>query len=249
MNKTNNSDKIIDPVKKKRNCLRNLIFATLLVIFGAVLLGKERLGFIKDMLFTQEKNTEIVADNELVQEALEENYSAGAEPTLLSFAPEELSESSDDDNEENLEEVNPYVTIIEEEADPSESTKIIMLNHNLNEYRLYITNANKLIDKFKADKSYELELQVLKKRLMPGRVEAVVSLLEAYNQQLVKNQTITNNVVKPFDSKVLAQFVTIKKIPSGQEDQKNLKDEISKSLNVLKDYIFSSELQDSFLSK
>jgi hypothetical protein len=248
MNKTNNSDKIIDPVKKKRNCLRNLIFATLLVIFGAVLLGKERLGFIKDMLFTQEKNTEIVADNELVQEALEENYSAGAEPPLLSFAPED-SESNDDDNEEDLEEVNPYVTIIEEEADPSESTKIIMLNHNLNEYRLYITNANKLIDKFKADKSYELELQVLKKRLMPGRVEAVVSLLEAYNQQLVKNQTITNDVVKPFDSKVLAQFVTIKKIPSGQEDQKNLKDEISKSLNVLKDYIFSSELQDSFLSK
>jgi hypothetical protein len=249
MNKTNNSDKNIAPVKKQRNFLKNLVCVTLLVIFAAVLLGKERLASVKNMFFAQEKSAAIVADNELIQEALEESYSVGAEPPLLSFAPEEASETSDDYTEEDLEEINPYVTIIEEEADPSESTKLIMLNHNLNEYRLYIANANKLIDKFKADKSYELELQILKKRLMPGRVEAVVLLLEAYNQQLVKNQTITNNVVKPFDSKVLAQFLTIKKIPSEQQGQKSSKDEISKSLNILRDYIFSSELQGSFLSK
>lgn len=249
MTKKNNPEQNNSPIKKQQNFRRNLICITLLVIFGAVLLGKERLGFIKDMIFTQEKSSEVIADNKFIQEALEENYSVGAEPPLVSFAPEEFSKTSDTDAEEELEEIDPYVIIIEEEGEPSDSTNSVMLKHNLNEYRLYIANANKLIDKFKADKSYELEMQILKKRQLPERVEAVVLLLEAYNQQLMNKQTITDEVIKPFDSKILAQFVTIKKIPSVQQDQKTQKEVISKNINILKGYIFSSELQDSFLSK
>jgi hypothetical protein len=245
MTKTNKVDNNVSPVKKQRNFPRNIIYIALLVGVVVLLLVNKKLDFINNMLFDQEKNIEVAVDNELIQKALEKNYSAGAEPPILRFTPEESAQSNVDYTEEEIEEINPYVTIIEGEGDSSESTKEIMLNYNLNEYRLFIANANKLIDKFKANKNYELELEIFKKRQLPARVESVISLLELYNQQLIENKINTDNIVKPFNSKILAQFVTIKKIPVGQKEQNNLKT----NLDILTDYIFSSELQDSFLSK
>ena len=247
MTKINKSDNNMNPVKKQRNFLKNIIYVVLLVsvVVLALFLGNEKLDFFKNMLFDQKKTIEVVADNKIIQDALEKNYTAGVEPPILRFSPEESAQSNVDYAEEEIEEINPYVTIIEGEGDSSESTKEIMLNHNLNEYRLYIANANKLIDKFKANKNYELELEILKRRQLPGRVESVISLLELYNQQLIENKINTDNIIKPFNSKILAQFVTIKKIPVGQKEQNDLKT----NLDILTNYIFSSELQDSFLSK
>ena len=80
----------------------------------------------------------------------------------------------------------------------------------------------------------EIELEILKRRQLPARVESVISLLELYNQELIENKINTDNIIKPFNSKILAQFVTIKKIPVGQKEQNDLKT----NLDILTNYIY-----------
>ena len=237
--------------KKKSNFFRNSVFIITVLFIAGIFLVKQIRPDLIEKIYPQAGSSgdtnvsqEFTPDSDLVKEALQEVYSFGPEPPLLSFSPEE----EESEEEEMVSEIiDPYEKIITFEKSNS-SLLNTRLKSNLNEYRLYLANINKLITKFEADKRYDLELQKLKKQKMPSYIEETVSLLEFYNKQLASNMA-TDNEVKPFDSKILAKFVKIKKLSGCTGEQKNSKEEIRESLDVLIDYIFSSDLQESFINR
>lgn len=238
------------PKSKIGKYLRNLIFILVLVALAWVLFQRSQMEPMEDSSVSElsvivDEAEQAVPDNQLVEDALEDDYSVGTEPPLLRFAPKEVDEiESFIESEEELK-VDPYTEIIENEDGILEETKSIIQNNNLKEYRLYLESVNKLTNKFYLDEEYGFELQILKGQQLPARVEEVILLLESYNKSLISQ--VVSEDMQFSDSKLLAQFLTIKKIPAAKQEQKIFKEKIKGRLDILVDYIFSSELQNNFL--
>lgn len=233
--------------KKESKIFRNFIFAIIVLFIAGFFLVKQMRPDLIQKIYPQTSlsgdtsaSQKFTPDTKLIEDALQKTYSFGPEPPLLSFAPKEKEE-------EISETIDPYEKIITFEK-PDASLLNPELKSNLNEYRLYLANMNKLITKFEVDKRYDLELIKLKKQKVPLYIKEIISLLELYNKQLINNITI-NNEAEPLDSKILAKFVKIKKLPGHTEEQKNDKEKMRENLSILADYIFSSEVQENFINK
>jgi hypothetical protein len=79
-------------------------------------------------------------------------------------------------------------------------------------------------------------------------VKNTLLLLDDYNKILSNPECVeTDKFVKIFSSKLLSKFIKVTKISKASEDQKQLKEGISENLPMLINYIYSSELQGSFI--
>ena len=170
---------------------------------------------------------------------------------ILSFAPEEEQADGEEEvTDEKIESMNPYSKHVKHDDSINEK-RLLKLQNAFNEYRLYLANTNKLLTKFAADESYSDELYILKRLPCSAKAQEVILLLEFYNKQLVDQNSVDNKVIdiKVLDSNLLKKLVKVKRVKMGSAEQRALKEKIQNKLHILTDYIFSAELQQSFLDK
>ena len=79
-------------------------------------------------------------------------------------------------------------------------------------------------------------------------IKNTLLLLDDYNKMLSNPECeCTDKFVEIFSSKLMSKFIKVTKISKTKEEQKQLKDGINENLPVLINYIYSSELQGSFI--
>jgi hypothetical protein len=92
------------------------------------------------------------------------------------------------------------------------------------------------------------ELKIFNSSSHPERIKNTLFLLEDYNKMLSNMECVANDkFVKIFSSKPWNKFIKITKICKASEERRQLKDEINKDLAVFINYIYSLELQESFI--
>lgn len=252
MTKKTKSDENKTQAKNGSNFLRNFIFIILLFFAGFMfikLVKPELLDVFVTSRGISESN-ELVEESALedsltIAEVMQEEYSVGPEPPLLSFAPDE-----EELVEEELELYDPYEEQ-EDNRNELEKSRFLgktLLIKDLNSYRLFLENVSKLLTKFEADQDYTIELEKLEKVKLPANIEKIITQLKLYNKQTANDSSIISEI-EPFDSKLLAKFIKIKKLPSSIKEQKQLRNKIREQLPLFTKYIYSSELQEIFMNK
>lgn len=243
--------------KANSNFLRNFVLILGLIVAIIVVLIKYKPQLFDS--FFKEKSSPaeqiLLQDNNLNKTAPEVSYSPGPDIPLPSFSPDE-SELDKYDRDLEVEEgmepeaKHPYEIEKDELAKKNidSSEKQIQLIGELNNYRLFLANAQRLITKFREDQIFYNELRFFNSITHPNMVKNTLLLLDDYNKILSNPECVeTDKFVKIFSSKLLSKFVKVTKISKASEDQKQLKDGISENLPVLINYIYSSELQGSFI--
>ena len=251
--------------QKKGNFLTKLVLIIILFCVGSLVLMQQKpelfnaiINLFNFQKITEQANeTHATADNSLVKEALQESYSVGAEPPLLLPSPKENSLNIEDEVElaESLPsfapEINPYDEFIDNGCLKQSSAIILMKDNILNDvkkYREYLANANMMLLNFNSNKNYDQELEILKQHQPPDHLKNIITLIEDYNQNLAPDVAVPEEVLL-FDSKLLAKFIKVQKITEPDKKQEKLKLEIQSKLKPLVDYLYSLDLQNSFLGK
>ena len=237
--------------QSNRNFSRNFALTLGFILVAIIFLVKYNPQLLDG--FFKQKSLPVDKD----KSASEESYSVGPEPPLLSFSPEGSEVVLDDEDRETeedveLEEQHPYEIEVERDefvkqnADSSEKqAKLVSV---LNNYRLFLANADELLAKFRQDKVFYNELKIFNSSSHPERIKNTLFLLEDYNKMLSNMECVANDkFVKIFSSKPWNKFIKITKICKASEERKQLKDEINKDLAVFINYIYSLELQESFI--
>lgn len=251
-----NQDNKIERKQKKREkrFLKLFLLITLLGVFGAYLImqaSPTMLGYIYP-------NATVNIDHGIV----DDSYSVGPEPPLY---PSEDKEGGDKvmdaeqntstdievyiepEEEEVVEEaVNPYIEIIDIEAKAFDSSA---LKAKFNDYRIFLSNANKLLGKYRANQDFTTELNIFKDTIHPTHINEIIKLLESYNRLLGKKDNNSENPVKTtsFLNKLFAKFVKIKKTEPDNKELLKVKANIDERLNAFTDYIYSQKLQDNLV--
>ncbi len=118
----------------------------------------------------------------------------------------------------------------------------------LNNYRLFLANAERLITKFRQDQIFYNELRFFNSIAHPNMIKNTLLLLDDYNKMLSNPECeCTDKFVEVFSSKLMSKFIKVTKISKTREEQKQLKEGINENLPVLINYIYSAELQESFI--
>lgn len=257
----------IKPVENKNtkransNSLR--IFALILGLVIAVIVVLVKYNPQLFDSFVKEKSSPaeqiLVEDSSLDKTAPEESYFPGSEEVpLLSFLPDEneLDRENGDHlrGAENLEPEarHPYEVEVEKDElakkNIDSSEKQIRLISGLNNYRLFLANAERLMTKFRQDQLFYNELRFFNSITHPSMIKNTLLLLDDYNKMLSNPECeCTDKFVEIFSSKLMSKFIKVTKISKTREEQKQLKDGINENLPVLINYIYSSELQGSFI--
>lgn len=268
-NKNNKSEEKQKEEKSDGKFLKSFLLIILLVVFGVYLVMQTRPDLVEKIYPNKTVNTNSSeTDKKLIQEAVDDSYSVGPEPPLQLFDAEkdskvddteqELSqelESLDDDDKqldrtdmetEEEEEVNPYNEIVDKEAKAFNSSA---LKSKFNDYRIFISNASKLIEKYKAGVSFAPELKIFKEHIHPAHINETIKLLASYNA-LLENDSLNNVDETKSDSlqvKLLEKFVKIKKVEPVDNKLVKIKSDIDKRLEVFTNYVYSQKLQDSLV--
>lgn len=249
-----NQDNNIKKKQKKREkkFLKLSLLITLLGIFGAYLIMQASPALLRYIYPNETVYTE--------PGDIDDSYSVGPEtPLYLSENEEDSDENMDTEEsavpeievyiepEEDVEEVvNPYIEIIDVEAKAFDSSA---LKAKFNDYRIFISNANKLLGKYRANQNFTTELNIFKDVIHPTHINETIKLLELYNTLLGKKSNNSENQVKTdtFLKKLFAKFVKIKKIEPNNKELLKVKANIDERLDTFTDYIYSQKLQDSLV--
>lgn len=250
-----NQDNKIEKKQKKREkkFLKLFLLITLLGIFGAYLIMQASPALLRYIYPNETVNTK--------PGAIDDSYSVGLEPPLYLSGDEEGSDKNMDTEEnstpeievhiepeeEDVEEVvNPYIEIIDVEAKAFDNS---VLKAKFNDYRIFISNANKLLGKYRANQSFTTELNIFKDVIHPTHINETIKLLESYNTLLGKKFNTSENQVNTdtFLKKLFAKFVKIKKIEPDNKELLEVKANIDERLDTFTDYIYSQKLQDSLV--
>ncbi len=269
-NKNNKSEEKQKEEKSDGKFLKSFLLIILLFIFGVYLVIQSRPDLVEKIYPNKTANTNSPElDKKLVQEAIDDSYSVGPEPPIQLFDTEkdskvdteqELSQELEtlvDDNKrldktdsdmetEEEEAANPYSEIVDKEAKAFNSSA---LKSKFNDYRIFISNASQLIEKYKAGESFTPELKIFKEHIHPARINETIKLLESYNT-ILENNSLDNTDDNQSDSlqvKLLEKFVKIKKIEPVDNKLVKIKSDIDKRFEVFMNYIYSQNLQDSLV--
>jgi len=255
--KIKSEEKRSSPKKNNNNFIRNFALTLGLILAAIIFLVKYNPELLDS--FLKGKSSPVKQPVEQIDKdksAPEESYSVGPKPPLLSFAPESELDSDDEDLEieEDVEPEaqHPYEIeiekdeLVEQGADSPENRARLV--SELNNYRLFLANADELVAKFKQDKVFYNELKVFNSIAHPDMIKNTLFLLEDYNKMLSNPECeTTDKFVEIFSSKPWNKFIKVTKISKASEDQKQLKDGISANLAVFINYIYSAQLQESFI--
>ncbi len=250
------------PKKTNSNFLRNFALMLGLIVAAIVVLVKYNPQLFDSFLKEKSSSTEhtLEQNNKLDKTNSQESYSVGPEPPLLSFSPDEGETDIDDIDDGDLEKEedmepetqHPYEIEIENdelaEQNINSSEQQVQFISEINNYRLFLANADRLVTKFRQDEALYNELGVFNSITHPNRIKNILLLLEDYNQMLSNPECeASDKFVDIFSSKPLNKFIKVTKVSKSSEAQKQLKDRINELLPVLINYIYSPELQESFI--
>jgi len=229
--------------------IKSFLLIILLFAFGVYFVMQNKPEIIENTSSDKTQNTKISKiDNELVKEALESSYSVGAEPPIMTFAPEEETASEvEKESDATIEEEassHPYEEIVAVESKAFDSSA---LKNKFNEYRIFLNNANSLIAKYKSDENFDLEIKSFKKHIHPAHINETISLFEAYNKLIIKTPVEEPKKNDSVQAKLLAKFVKIRKVDSVDSDLLDIKSKIDKRLDVFTNYLYSQTLQDNLV--
>ncbi len=253
MTKKIKSDESKTQFKKKGKFLKNFIFCILL-FFAGVMLVKRIKPELFDAFIPNRKILEsielveepVLKNSSLVTEVMQKKYSVEPDLPLLSFLANE--------HELGEKKLKLYSSYEEQENDRDKlenkgyALNKILLTKSLNKYRLFLGNMSKLFFKFEANQDYAIELERLKMVTFPANIEEIIIQLKLYNEQIVNNSLFVSEI-EPFDFKLLAKFIKIKKFSGFTKKQKQLRSKIREQLSLFTEYIYSSELQEIFMNK
>ena len=255
---TNKDNKTERKQKKRENkFLKLFLLITLLSIFSAYLILQANPTLLEYIYPSKTVNVK--------PGSVDDSYSVGPEPPLYPSEDEEVAKDDKDEaidveqdtptevkvhiepEEDVVEElVNPYIEIIDVEAKAFDNSA---LKAKFNDYRIFISNANKLIEKYKSNQNFATELNIFKDPIHPTHINETIKLLESYNTLLGKKSNNSENQVKPdsFLKRLFARFIKIKKIEPDDEELLKAKANIDERLDTFTDYIYSQKLQDSLV--
>lgn len=249
LSKDTNDKKDLKP--KRSYSALNFIFIALLLFSGLVLFNVEKVpNFFANLYKDKVDSKNFVEDQELTKKTA--IVQATSDDTVAAEIKSGVGSSEVKDWAlKALNELESAISLPEpmkNETQENEHTQDIMLT-NLNEYRLYLANANRLIVNFMQNKTYSSELASFRKHNFPERVDRILYLFDLYNKYLVEANIENNSDAIDLGSKILNKFVKVKKIPENSLAKNKLREEIIQTLDILIEYIFSTNLQDSFLKK
>jgi hypothetical protein len=242
--------------------IKTFLLVTIIFVGGIYLVMKNRPNPVENIFPNETINTnDSEKDRELVKEALEESYSVGAEPPVLNFAPKEneektaAAEFTDPETIRELNEikseapvakvVNPYESIVESEAQAFNSSA---LKSQFNDYRFFLSNANALIANYRAEETSDQEIGIFRAHIHhPMHINETIKLLAAYNLLLAEQPVIIEEKPTSMQAKLLAKFIKIKKIDSVNSEILELRSKIEERLEIFTNYLYSQNLQDSFV--
>lgn len=185
---------------------------------------------------------------------------------IMSFAPDEMAvegavisssnntKISEDTKKTDTEHQSPYEQELDKEEKIKQQNLINQQKSNdnfinkINSYRLFLQNANKLVAKFHQGESSANELIIFNSVAHPAKVDAVLVLINEYNDSLSKtDHSNADEIQNNFYQKLLNRFVKIRKISEYEKAKKQLEEKISDILPVFIDYVYSQELLDNFV--
>lgn len=246
--------------KKSDNFARNFLLTLLGFFIIVVFISKYEEKTMMNLPVQDEQSNEKSEQNT-------NNYVPSLGEDIMSFAPDEMATEEvvassiansvkikEEKKEIDTEHQSPY----EQELDKEEKTKQQSLldqqknndnfTNKINSYRLFLQNANKLIAKFNKGESSANELIIFNSIQHPSKVDAVVTLINEYNDFLAKTDSSSGDVVQNnFYQKILNKFVKIRKISEYEKAKKQLEEKISDILPIFVDYVYSQELLDNFI--
>ncbi len=119
----------------------------------------------------------------------------------------------------------------------------------LNQYRLFLANAAKIINKFDHNENYGAELNIFNQIEHPHKIKYMLYMLIKYNNQLSVQRTTKEEITYFLNNSFLSKLFRITKIPSNNNKNIELKNQILDKMEMFSDYIYSIELQNKFLNK
>lgn len=161
---------------------------------------------------------------------------------IAGFAP--LSEDGGDDQEEML---NPYeIEIGKIEYAPTIQKHIVL--KNATQYRMFLINARKMIEKFEKGEVYDNELRTFQMRVVPEEINEIIEKFSAYNEML-KDEKLRPYKKIDLGYKFFDRFLKIKEVNKDYEIVNELEKEIRAELSVFNKFLHSDRLQAEFFGK
>lgn len=132
------------------------------------------------------------------------------------------------------------------EVETIDVINIEQVYETIDAYREFLFNTNQLIVKFLTDQpftSYLNEVEIIE---MPKNIYKIINnmqKLDQLKQQISNNDSISSSSF----SKILHNFVKIKKIPKESAEIESLRQNIRQNLSFLIEFFYSQEVQNSFI--
>lgn len=245
--------------RKSDNFARNFLLTLLGFFIIVVFISK----------YEEKKEMSLPSKDEQGNEKSEQdanNYVPNLGEDIMSFAPDEMATEEvvtssadsvkikEEKTKTDTEHQSPYEQELDKEEKAKQQSLIDQQKSNdnfinkINSYRLFLQNANKLVAKFHKGESTANELIIFNSIQHPLKVDAVVTLINEYNDFLLKTNHSSGDVVQnDFYQKILNKFVKIRKISEYEKTKKQLEEKISDILPIFVDYVYSQELLDNFV--
>lgn len=157
------------------------------------------------------------------------------------------SEEKSNKQLEEIEHLNPYeLELGRVEYIPTVQKHIVL--KNATQYRKFLWNAHKMIEKFNKDKVFDEEIRILKMRVLPEEIAEILEKFVQYNN-LMKDKDLKPYKQVDFGNEFFDRFLKIKKFNDEYKSVSQLKEEISSEISVFYKYLYSDRLQDEFFGK
>lgn len=163
---------------------------------------------------------------------------------LLKFAPEN---DEDDDQYKEDDDLNPYDK--EGNSEKDSIGDLIMaenLINNLNDYRIYLANANEMIMKLAKNMSYSENLAIIMQVEMPPEIDEIAKMCAAYDEMLSTGKPLFEKV-DVFSHRLFDRFLKVNRETEEYKKMQELKAKIEAKIELFARYVFSPEVQGMFL--
>ncbi len=232
--------------KKNNNGAKLVLFIICIILVAGYfslndLIDLQKLFVNDNIEESQPKNIDIVKEDNIEKAPSEDNLENHTLVGIETFAP--------------VEAIERFPQNIVEDLSPYNGTEFIDANNWLNHedlmkkidnYRIFLANANELMHKFSEDIEYSKNLIAFLDFDFPKEVQEIIFMLQEYNKML-QNCGAKTEKVFIFNTDIFDKFLKIDKVTDQAKKMLALKKEIEDKKTIFDGYIFSSTVQESFL--
>lgn len=191
----------------------------------------------------QIKETDQSQDTEPKNNSLEQDNKLGVKVELSNFAPL--------DSEDDVEEVDLAISPYEIEINGAEYSPTVpkhIMVKNATQYREYLINAQKMLQKFENNEPYDDEIRFLKMRVIPEEIAEILEKFTEYND-LLKNKDLKPYKEIDWGIKFFDKFLKIKQVNDDYKQVDDLKNQIKTEIPMFNKFLYSDRLQVEFFGK